>query len=165
MEGSSVEIQWSFVKLTMAGEYLDPEEVTAILGIEPDSRAKRGESHPHFRNTPKQGFWSLTCDQVTSGYEMQMKAMLERITPSKERLERLLREDTSVTSAHLVIVCQAAQWLASVGLCLPSDLVSEFSSMGIDIAVTIYMPFDDDDSDDAMCADGAPTCDSGCDRH
>ena len=159
-----MEIRWSFVKLSMCGEYLDPEKVTAILGIEPDSRAKRGEPHPHFRDTPKQGLWSLTCDQATPGYEMQMKAMLERITPSKERLERLLREDRSVTSADLTIVCQAAQWLPGVGLLLPSGLVSEFSSMGIDIAVTIYMPFDDGDADEEMCVDGAPTCESLRDR-
>ncbi len=71
----------------------------------------------------------------------------------EDRLRELVREDDTVTRAYVTVVCEPPEMLPSVGICRPADLVSEFSSLGIDIAVTIYLPDDEmptDESDDCI---------------
>jgi hypothetical protein len=136
---SAKKTEWSFVHLSVGGKYLDPEKVSKAIGIFPDACGKRGEPvAPNSKRRCKAGFWGLESDQLNWRIETQMKNILKRITPVKERLRRLIREDTTIEQAYLTIAFSPPEGRPAVSYLFPSELVSEFVSLGLDIVLSIY---------------------------
>jgi hypothetical protein len=67
-----------------------------------------------------------------------MKSILKKVSPVKERLRRLIREDATVDRAYLLVALSPPEGWPAVSYSFPSELVQEFSSLGLDIVVSIY---------------------------
>jgi len=128
--------EWRLVHLTIAGKHLDPNKVTQTLDILPDDRGKLGEPCGKNRKC-KQGYWSLEGGPPTWRIETQIKSILKRISPAKHQLRKLIKEDNTVQRAYLTIAAAPPREFANACYCFDSELINEFTSMGIDIALSI----------------------------
>jgi hypothetical protein len=136
---SAKETEWSFVRLWIGGKHLDPQKISKILGISPDLCGKRGELvAPNSRRRCRAGSWGLESTQRNWQIETQMKSILKRITPVKERLRRLIREDATIERAYLTVAFEPPKDRPGVSYFFPAELVSEFVSLGLDIVHSIY---------------------------
>ncbi len=130
--------EWRQVYLTIAGKNLDPEKVTSILGILPDDRGKLGESCGKNRKC-KQGYWTIEGGPSNWRIETQMKNILKRIEPVRNRIKKLINEDKTVREAHLKIAFETPEGIPNACYCYSSKLINEFTSLGIDIALSIHI--------------------------
>ncbi len=131
--------KWSFVELTIGGRSLDPEKLSKVLGIRPDSYCKRGEpDSPNSKRKCKAGFWSLESDQSNWRIETQMESILKRIAPVKEKLRRFLKEEANVERAYLLIALCPTAGHTSIHYGFPSELMAAFSCLGFDVVFAIY---------------------------
>ncbi len=130
--------EWRLVLLTIAGKHLDPEKVSRELGILPDSRGKLGELF--LKNSKcKQGYWSIEGGPSTWRIETQMKSILRKISPAKDKLKRLIEEDKTIKQVHLKIAFAPPRDVPNACYCFDAELINEFTSMGIDIALSIQI--------------------------
>ena len=67
--------------------------------------------------------------------------MLKRIAPVKHQLRKLIREDETVKEAYLQIAFAPRRGIANACYCFDAELINEFTSMGIDIALSIQIMF------------------------
>ena len=136
---SAKKTKWSFVHLSIGGKHLDPQKISKALGISPDFCCRRGElAAPNFKRKCKAGSWSLESDRLNWRMETQMRDILRRITPVKERLRRLIREDATIERAYLTVAFEPPEGRPGVSYLFPAELVSEFVSLGLDIVHSIY---------------------------
>jgi hypothetical protein len=130
---------WSFVRITMTGKRLDPEKISKAIGIAPDIAGKLGDPvAPNSERRCKQGHWNIESGQLNWRPETQMKSLLRRVAPVKERLRKLIREDATIQKAYVAIALEPPSLLA-VGYYFPSDLIGEFTSLGLDVNLLIYL--------------------------
>ena len=130
--------EWRLVHLTIAGKYLNPERITETVGILPDSRGKLGEFYRKNRKS-KQGFWSLEGGPTTWRIETQMKRILQKISPAKNKLRKLIEEDKTIRQVYLKIAFAPPRDVPNACYCFDAELINEFTSMGIDIALSIQI--------------------------
>lgn len=130
--------EWRRVYLIVAGKNLEPDRVSKALGILPDSSGKRGEPYRRNRKS-KQGFWCLEQGPTTWRLETQMKAMLKRIAPVRHRLRKLIRADETIKEAYLQLAFAPPRRVANACYCFDAKLINEFTSMGLDIALSIQI--------------------------
>lgn len=131
--------EWRYVILSIEGKNLNPDKVTEWLNIPPDGCGRRGE--PFGKNKKsKQGYWVIEGRPSRSRLETQMKSILKRISPVKHRLRTLIKENKDVRRVYLTIAVQPPDWAAMPGYCFSADLINEFTSLGIDLAISIHMP-------------------------
>lgn len=130
--------EWRHVFLTIAGKNLDPEKVTNVLGMLPDNRGKLGEPCGKNRKC-KQGIWTLEGGPTNWRIETQMKNILKRIGPVMKRLKKLIKEDKTVRYAYLKIAFAPPEGIPNACYCFNSKLINEFTSLGIDIALSIHI--------------------------
>jgi len=136
-----------YVFLTLWAKDLDPQSVTRVLGIEPDSTCKRGFLRDKDgkvivgkNGEPKRypaGNWILD-DHVhgNSGFETRAKDILERIKPKKAALRRVLKKAKAV----LTIVVEPHEDICVRSLFFPANILNEFTSLGIDIEFCVDIP-------------------------
>jgi hypothetical protein len=130
--------EWRHIYLTISGKHLDPEKVSKVLGILPDDRGKLGEPCGMNRKR-KQGYWSLEGGPSNWRIETQLKNILNRIRPIKYQLKKLIKEEKTIKRAYLTISVEPPRGFANACYCFNSKLINEFTSLGIDIELSIYM--------------------------
>ena len=130
--------EWRRVYLIIAGKNLDPARISESLHILPDGSGKRGEPCGRNRNF-KRGYWLLESGPSTWRIETQIVGMLKRIAPVKHRLRKLIKEDETVKEACLQIAFAPRRGIANACYCFDAELINEFTSMGIDIALSIQI--------------------------
>ena len=134
----NTEREWRLVSLTIVGKYLNPKKVAEALDVLPDKWGKLGVPYRNNRKS-KQGFWALRGGPTTWRIETQMKNILKRISPVKSQLRELIKEDETVERAYLTIAFAPSTGIANACYCFDAELVNEFTSMGIDIALSIQI--------------------------
>lgn len=130
--------EWRHVFLTIAGKNLDPEKVTKVLGILPENRGKLGKPSGKNRKC-KQGYWTIEGGPSNWRIETQMKNILKRIGPVKNRLKKLIKGDENVREANLKIAFAPPKGIPNACYCFNSKLINEFTSLGINIALSIHI--------------------------
>lgn len=130
--------EWRQVTLNIVGKNLDPDKVSAVLGIQPDDWARRGEPFGKNKKT-EQGYWTLEGGPSTWRIETQVRSILKRITSVKNLLRRLIGEDETVEQAYLTIAVMPPRGIAVAGYCVNAEVINEFTSLGIDIALSIHV--------------------------
>lgn len=130
--------EWRRVFLSLNGKNLDPEKVTEALGILPDKRGKLGEPCGKNRKR-KQGYWTLMGGPSNWRIETQMKSILKRISPVKNQLKKLIKENKTIREATLKIAFAPPEGIPNACYCFNSKLINEFTSLGIDIALSIHI--------------------------
>jgi len=133
------ETEWSFVELVIGGKFLDPQKVSKVVGMPPDSCGKRGElASSKSKRIRKAGSWVLESNHSNWRIVSQMKNILKRVAPIKERLRKLIREDATVERAYLLVAFSPPEGRPGASYSFPAGLVEEFASVGLDIVVSLY---------------------------
>jgi hypothetical protein len=104
----------------------------------PDNREKLGEPCGKNRKC-KQGYWTLEGGPSNWRIETQMKHILKRIGPVRNRLKKLIKEDKTIKWAYLKIAFAPPEGIPNACYCFNSKLINEFTSLGIDIALSIHI--------------------------
>ena len=131
------EYEWKSVFLHICGKNLDPDKISDILHIQPDSSGKRGEIRG--KRKCKQGYWTLDGGSSTLRFETLMRRILKRISPVKRQLQELIRDDETIKEAHLTIAFAPPRECPNACYCFDAKLINEFTSIGIDIALSIHI--------------------------
>lgn len=132
------ETEWSMVDLTICGKYLDPEKVFGKLKIIPDDRGKLGEYYRENRQYG-QGFWSIKGRPSHGRIETQMKNILQRISPYKQKIRKIIQQEKAIEYAYVKIAFAPPEGYPNACYCFDSELINEFTSLGIDIALSIHI--------------------------
>jgi hypothetical protein len=81
------------IEVDFTGDRLDPEKVTAIMGLQPTECAKAGDprrnGHGHEGATYEHGFWTYDAtsqDDVDECRDAHLKQLAEMVEPHVERL-------------------------------------------------------------------------------
>jgi hypothetical protein len=67
------------------------------------------------------------------------KNILKRIGPVRNRLKKLIKEDKTIKWAYLKIAFAPPEGIPNACYCFNSKLINEFTSLGIDIALSIHI--------------------------
>jgi hypothetical protein len=130
--------QFRWVLLTLSGRRLDPEQVTRLLGIRPDSSCRRGDRFGRNKKVVR-GYWAIEGCPAGSRLETQARNILRRIEPVKRRFRSLV-EHQDVESAYVTFAVMPGGSVAVAGYYLPEDVVSGFSALGVGVEFSIRIP-------------------------
>ena len=132
--------EWRYVSLTISGKNLDPDKVTEMLGINPDNWAIRGEPlSPNNKKKCKQGFWALESGPSHWLFETKLRKILNKIVPVKHRLRKLIEENKDVQHIYLDIGVMPPENSFVAHYSFGADLLNQFTSIGIDIDISIHI--------------------------
>lgn len=139
---------YRFVVLRLWHKELDPDSITRALKIEPSNAWRRGyvlDKHGNIVTDKKSGKpyrkscgqWNL-CSSARGNSKLvtHIKSILEIIKPKKKALRCILKK----VHADLNIAIEPPGDLAIVGYSFPADILNEFTSLGIDIHISIHVP-------------------------
>jgi hypothetical protein len=128
--------EWKMVSLTLLGKNLDPYKITETLNIIPISWGKRGESFTKTKKH-KHGYWLIGGGSTGWKIETQMKNILKKISPVRHKLKKLIKEDITIKWAFLTIVLDPPEGVANACYYFDSEMINEFTSLGIGIQISI----------------------------
>lgn len=140
------------VSFRIFGEDLDPDAVTNVLGIRPDSAVRKGEERDlkvgsrviHLRPA-RQGMWSISSKLPPDNpLEEHLQGLLALLEPKAEVIRGLAESGCSVD-----FFCGLFLRDYNDGVTLPPELLSGIAALGAELGLDIY---------DATCPDG--TCQS-----
>lgn len=130
--------------LRIFGDDLDPDEITAKLGKQPDTSAKKGESviMPSGRKRiARTGRWSVSAEKRQPGdLDAQIRELLAGTTADLE----IWRSITSRFDAD--IFCGLFMEDCNEGLALYPDILAALGKRGICLSLDIYERADDEDA-------------------
>jgi hypothetical protein len=129
--------EWRGVSLHINGKNLDPDKVSEFLHLLPDASGKLGQLRRGGKRRCKQGYWILSGGPAAWRIETQMKHILKRISHVKHQLQTLIEENKTVKRAYLTIAIAPPRKAAEANYYFDAELINEFTSMGIDIAISI----------------------------
>jgi hypothetical protein len=137
-----------FIVLVFSGKKLDPDEITKMTGIEPDTKAKKGgfstgsnyfrRCLPRLQKKSKNGFWTFSIKSKKK-IDIQFSKMTTKFRRVKDALIEIMSWN-SVEKAYIEIVVKpsAKDGIYSCMLCA-KDL--EFwGSVGIDVIYSCWVP-------------------------
>ena len=127
------------VSLNIVGKFLDPEIVTKMLELKPDDFSKRGDIFGKNKKV-KMGYWSLFGKPSSGKIETQIRSILLRIEHVKNKFIHIKKKN-NIEQIYLSIAVEPNENIAIAGYCLNSKLINEFTSLGMDIAFSIHMPY------------------------
>ncbi|MBN2181034.1 MAG: DUF4279 domain-containing protein [Sedimentisphaerales bacterium] len=134
------EYEWRYVSLTLRGKNLDPVKMTQILGVNPNKWVMRGEPlGSNNKKKCKQGLWILESGPPTWRFETKLKKILNKIEPIKHRLRKLIEENNDIQRAYLDIAVMPPEDCLIAGYSFRADLLNEFTSLGIDVELSIHV--------------------------
>jgi len=138
---------YRYVFLCLHAKDLDPEEITKKLNIKPDFAFKRGilkdkngNIKRHKNGSPIKmayGQWILNAHvHKNSGLETRIKNIVKQIKPKRKALQQIVKK----INADLTIAVEPHRDLYIAGYLFSGKLLNEFTSLGIDIDVSIHIP-------------------------
>ena len=137
-ERQDKEMELNMVFLTLEGKHLNPEKISKDLNIIPEYRGKLGE--PFGKNKKyKQGYWLIDGGLNRWKIETQMKHIIKKISPVKYKLQKLIKEDKTIERASLTIVLDLPEKVFNPCYYFSSDIINEFTALGIDIELSIHL--------------------------
>lgn len=136
-----------YVFLDLSAKDLEPDKITKTLGIQPDSSCRRGLIKDQDGKVIKDrngkprrwlvGTWILDAHvHGNFGLEAQIKDILEQIRPKKAIMRRILKS----VDATLTIVVEPNRDSCTAAYFLPAALISEFTSLGINVEFRFDSP-------------------------
>ena len=127
------------VRLRLCGRDLDPANITRALGLEPVSAQPSANlkiKSKRMYNT-KLGHWNLGSRlRENATVQNHVKDILDQIRPKKRILRRILKN----VDADLNIAIEPHHDLVIAAYLFPAEVISEFTSLGIDIRFSIHIP-------------------------
>jgi hypothetical protein len=129
--------------LRIFGEDLDPDEITNLLGKEPDDIERRGQVIRNPKSgterTARRGRWSIQVKRRSPGdLDAQIAALLDGTTDDLSRWQRV----TSAFDAD--IFCGLFLEEENEGLILAPTTLKNLGDRGLFLSLDIYAPARDD---------------------
>jgi hypothetical protein len=137
------------VSFRVVGEAVRPVELTARLGITPNSAATKGDPHPRRpeRRSPR-GFWVVDSPLPPGApLEDHLDVLLARLEPHRDALDTA----RGTWAAYVGFLCTLSSNLPSYNLSLPPDLLRRVTALGAHLDITFLGSGDHSDM-----LDGAP---------
>jgi hypothetical protein len=131
--------RFRIVNLHLVGKKLDPDEVTKLVGMQPDHSGRRGELISRKRKKRFYGFWSLWSNHSSGRIETQLKEIAKKIEPVRNRLRKALKSQY-VEKAYVDIGVEPSSDVAIANYYLDGELLNQFTSLGIDIEFSVWVP-------------------------
>jgi hypothetical protein len=133
-------IDESGATLVVLGEELDPDEVTALLGVQPTHAFRQGD-RPGPRSPPsRHGGWMLEVrGQAPDGPEVQLRKLLMQL-PTSDAIWRELRERYRV---NVSFGLHMEAW--NRGFTLDPVDLGRIGRMGVPMGFDIYADLEDDE--------------------
>jgi len=136
-KGSKQSREWRYVLLSLIGKHLDPENVAKALGILPDCWSRLGESDCPGGRKAEAGSWIIDGGSTAWRIETQIRHILKKISPAKQQLQKLIREDETIEWAYLSIAVAPPREYPEANYYFDAELMNEFTSLGIGIQVSV----------------------------
>ena len=135
----------SVVTLRIAGDLLDPAEVTSLLKFSPTSAQKKGDVHIGDKNGQRYvrniGMWRLRAEDSSSmNLNVQFMNILDRL-PSDPTIW-----DDLASRFKIDFFCGIFMGKWNEGIVLSPKVVAELGERGIQLSLDIYGPDEDDTS-------------------
>jgi len=131
--------RYHLVVLRLCGMNLDPAKITRALGLQPGSAQPSANlkiKSKRIYNT-RLGHWNLDSRlRQSATLQNHVKDILDQIRPKKRVLRRILKN----VDADLNIVVEPHRDVAIACYLFPAEVISEFTSLGIDIQFSIHVP-------------------------
>jgi hypothetical protein len=137
----------AFATLRFAGNALDPEEISRILGISPTHAYRKGESFSSGPRTPRvvsrTGVWYLSTDRVVSSPTLadHLQYLVRILVPEPESDGRLrhLREVMQRARLEAHVTCFWRGGRGEPGPTIPPDVAGVFGPLPADIETDFGM--------------------------
>jgi hypothetical protein len=80
--GAGGEVDECWITLRFLGDNLEPDPITALLGVDPTSSCRMGEPPSNGRTGPGHtGYWVLECERTTDSADHQIQLLLREDLP------------------------------------------------------------------------------------
>ncbi len=121
------------VWLSVLSERRTPQEVSALVGIEPDSAWQVGDIRPNHRVPEKRHGWIVRSGLPKTGttLEAHLESLLGRVRGVADRIKSLAdQEETSIMCALYTDQQLVIDW--------PAWMIHEFSRLGVGVGIDVY---------------------------
>ena len=84
-----------YTHFTVRSQTLTPDELTQLIGVEPDKTTLRGSrvaETPERKPVPRAHMWDVECREYKLRVDDQIDAVLKRLTPAREAIRKLVIE-------------------------------------------------------------------------
>lgn len=117
--------------LRFFGDQLDPDCVTALLGVEPTDSQRKGDRKPRTLDT---GRWILDCEETTDTVDNQIRLLLGDLTDNL----RVWQQLGSDFSSSLMISLILRQWTR--GTMLSAQTIQSLADRALKLQIEVYAP-------------------------
>jgi hypothetical protein len=121
------------VSVRFGGVDLDPDEITRLLGVEPDLALRTGDPTPNGRGTRMTGIWSIRALRLSPGdLDGQIGTLLAKMSddlPVWLELSRRYRAD---------LFCGLFLEDGNEGITLSTETIRAIADRGLELGLDIY---------------------------
>jgi len=126
-----------YVRLFIRGEYLNPIEVTTLLGIQPSYSYQRGDRYGKDHDkVRKLGLWSISSESFVESSELQvhLEWLLTQLEPLKDRLISI----TSKADIYAQISCVFSLFNVEWDEQIRPQILKRVAELNILFGISIY---------------------------
>jgi Domain of unknown function (DUF4279) len=126
----------TYASLRVAGDALDPDEVSRVLGIQPSLTRRKGEPHGRSGAINSTGVWILSSEGAVQSkrLEVHLRYLLERIEGRAPDLQRYVRQ----RGLELDVPCFWMSATGQGGPVLSADLLRDLGALGVSLSFGFY---------------------------
>jgi hypothetical protein len=129
--GAGGEVDECSLLLRFFGDDLDPETITALLGVDPTDACRKGDpvraSHT--------GRWLLDCERTSDTPDSQIKLLMSDLTDELDVWQRLAASFSAEIKCHLFL----KRWTR--GTIFSTESLTLLTERGLRLHVEVYTPF------------------------
>lgn len=127
------EVDECSILLRFLGEDLEPDTVTALLGIPPTQSGRKGDLTPNRLRNESTGIWVLVCERTTDSADQQIGLLLDVDLPQDISIWQSLSQCCSATMKVSLFI---ARWTR--GATLSQTTLQKLADRGLNLQVEIY---------------------------
>lgn len=132
--GAGGEVDECSIMLRFFGDTLEPESISALLGVQPTTCCRKGEPRSNGRSgISHTGCWLLECERTTDTADNQIKLLLENDLPNDLAIWQSLSANFI---AEIKVHLSLARWAR--GTILSAATLQLLSDRGLRLQLDIY---------------------------
>jgi hypothetical protein len=130
--GTGGEVDECSLLLRFFGDGLDPDAITALLGVPPTRSQRKGERKNLLQDT---GVWLLECERTTDTADNQIKLLLSDLADDLAVWQRLSDTYSAEIKCHLFL----QRWTR--GAIFAAETLAELAARKLRLHVEVYARF------------------------
>jgi hypothetical protein len=125
------------VGIVFRGTELDPQKISTLLGLDPESSFKKGSQRNDGKKWPH-GFWMFSSSGrvQSSEFMTHLLWLVEQIEPAKTKIIKLLKEENIDGEINCFWIMPSSQET----LVFDPDLLKRIAELEIRVELSIYSP-------------------------